>query len=202
MNLSFDAFMQMPCHGTHGVMSPVGVSSVPSTQTTAAETNQTPSPATSAGGSRRPPGTIKTTSDLGNSYHSDSLSSDDFTPASAIIAKKQVCFIPISSCVQELSSRYADLLSCLQQSQESSPHVRRGRRDSGCYLSNENLNNNSSNSSTSEKSRADSSRVKPAATAATGDAAPLHKEIESLMREEGIQISASPYTDEVRVLTD
>jgi hypothetical protein len=83
--------------------------------------------------------------------------------------------------------------------------LRRVRRDSGCYLSNENLNNNSSNSSTCEKkdeSKNECKLVPLPQTAAKdqstgGSGASVEDKLRVIMDNEGITLSCEPYTDQV-----
>lgn len=88
--------------------------------------------------------------------------------------------------------------------------LRRGRRDSGCYLSNENLNNNSSNSSTCEKKDPSATQLKLLPTESReqevmvsneSDTISNHMSIEErlqrVMDKEKITLSCAPYTDEV-----
>lgn len=61
-------------------------------------------------------------------------------------------------------------------SSDTSPTaVVRGRRDSGCYLSNENVNNNSSNSSTGEKKSSELSKLALVPSTASNVASELSK---------------------------
>ena len=79
----------------------------------------------------------------------------------------------------------------------------RVRRDSGCYLSNENINNNSSNSSTCEK-KSDSGTLTPLPTLTSNSESgsqsnELTDRLRSQMSREGIDLTLMPYTDEVRI---
>ena len=82
----------------------------------------------------------------------------------------------------------------------------RVRRDSGCYLSNENINNNSSNSSTCEK-KSDSGTLTPLPTLTSNSESgsqsnELTDRLRSQMSREGIDLTLMPYTDEVRTDAD
>ncbi|XP_067950938.1 uncharacterized protein [Watersipora subatra] len=103
-----------------------------------------------------------------HSYHSDSLSSED------------------------LSTRQQRIKQ--QSGSEASPSVVRGRRDSGCYLSNENLNNNSSNSSTCEK-KGQGFATPTQSSKASADSSMAEK-LRKQMAMEGIDLTRYPYTDE------
>lgn len=127
---------------------------------------------------------------------------------------KHVVFAPLSCIVLFLSIFWYSNEFDLQQSATDVTNSTGGRvrRDSGCYLSNENINNNSSNSSTCEKKEGeDKSATLTPDTGSSGSQANkapavspnmdiVVDKLKRQMASEGIDLTAQPYTDEVGVL--